>query len=350
MKKKPDENTRKRRLLARAAFLVLAGVCVIAAAVLFALFRPGEVKTYNGLRPAGTVNGEPFFQEDLDVYALELRAAVAADYGRRYNLFGVGEKFWDAKYGKSTPRETLYKLALDSLVRNMVLIQEARKRGIDTPGSYHDLETERADWNAPSEEIAYGPRELRSAEFNSYRITGISDELKTALLKEMTPGESQLRAAFDSLPSDLKHAPYFVSGDLFKWTGDSPAEGEIRAAFARGLDAEGAIGELAASFPGLTREDFEFNSDYTSKEDPYEQELARLFEKTYSGAFIRAPQGRKALYHVTVKKGGGMLTFEEAPRLGQNKWINDQFEIFLNKKIKAARIKKFAPAQQPPAG
>jgi hypothetical protein len=331
---------KKKRRLKKTA--IIASVCLIGAAVIFLFFRPRKIQTYDGLRPAGTVNGEPFFQEDLDVYALELRAAVAADYGRRYNLPGVGARFWDTKYGNATPRETLYGMALDRVVRNMVLIQEARKRGIDAPESYHSLKAEREEWNAPGDEIVYGPKQLAPAEFNSYRITGITDELKTALLKkELAPSEAQLRAAYDSLPDELKQAPWLASGDLFTWDEGFSPEKEIRGALGRGLDPEEAVRELAGDFPGLKRENFEFTSNYVSKEDPYQRELSQVLQEAVPGSFVSGPGGKPELYHVTRKEGGGTLSFEDAPRLGQNKWINDQFEIFLDKKVKAAKVKLY---------
>jgi hypothetical protein len=324
---------------------ILAAVCLLAGLGVFILFRH-EIKTEGGSRPAGEVNGEPFFQEDLEVYALEFRAAVAADYGRKYNLSGVGAKFWDTKYGGSTPREALYAMALDRVVRNMVLIQEARRRGIDAPKSYHDLEAERKDRNAPTGEIVYGPKDLGSAEFNSYRITGITGDLKTLLLREeLAPAEAQLRAAYDSLPGEVKQAPWSASGDLFKWDEGPSPEKDIRAALKRGLDPEDAVRELAGRFPGLRREDFELRSNYISKEDPYERELADVLERAVPGSFVSGPRGMTEMYHVTGKKGGGILSFEDAPHLGRNKWINDQFEIFLNNKVKAAKVKLYpAPA------
>jgi hypothetical protein len=324
--------------------VIIAALCLLGGFVVFLFLRPRQVQTYDGA--AGTVNGEPFFQEDLEVYALELRAAVAADYGRRYNLSGVGAKFWDTTYGDATPRETLYRMALDRVVRDMVLIQEARMRGIDAPESYHGLKAEREERNTPTGEIVYGPKELGPAEFNSYRITGITDDLKTALLKkELAPTEAQMRAAYDSLPGELKQAPWLISGDLFTWNEGPSPERQIREALGRGLEPEEAVRELAGAFPGLKREDFEFNSNYISKEDPYQRELMQMLQGAVPGSFVPGPQDKPELYRITGKQGGGILSFEQAPHLGRNKWINDQFELFLDKKVKAARVKLYpAPA------
>jgi hypothetical protein len=337
-------------LYKKTVILIAVGVCLLAAFVCFTLIRRAESTTaYEGRQPAGTVNGEPFFLEEIDVYGADLRAAVAADYGRRYKLSGVGAKFWDTEYDGVTPRETLTRIAVKNLARNMVLIQEARKRGIDAPAKYHDLEAEREIWNTPSDEIVYGPKQLGPAEYNSYRITGITTELKTALLKkELAPTEAQLRAAYASLPEGVKVAPYVASGSLFKWDGPSP-DAEIRAAIHRGRSPEDAVTDLAAAFPGLSREDFDFDSSYISKEDPYQQELAQALEVAVPGDCIPGPERQDEpeqssdgeLYYVKAKQGGGLFAFEDAPGLGRNKWINDQFEIFLDKKVKAARIKRY---------
>jgi hypothetical protein len=326
--------------MAAGAGLLLAGAGL---GLSFLVHYSASQKTYNGKKAAGTVNGEPFFAEDVDVYAQEWRAAVAASYGKKYNLSGVGAKFWDTRYGNSTPRETMRKLALDELVRNMVLIQEARRRGIDTPASYHDLESEREEWNAPTDEIVYGPKTLASAEYNSYRITGIRDELKTALLKkELTPTAAQLREVFAALPDEMKMAPYRASGIRFKWNaGDPSPKQQIRAALLEGRTPEEVVRSLAGSVPGLMQEDFAIESNYISKEDEYEQEIGYAMKDAVAGSIISGSGDPPELYYVTATEGGGILTFEQAPLLARNKWINDQFDHFLDKKVKSARIMFF---------
>lgn len=304
---------------------------------------------YNGRKAAGVVNGEPFFQEDLNVYGLELRAAVAKHYGAKYNLSGMGASFWDTKYDGTTPRETITALAMDDLVRNIVLIQEARRRGIDAPKTYHDLETERTEWNTPTGEIVYGPKTFAPAEYNSYRISAIRDELKTALLKkELSPKESQLREIFAAIPDEMKRAPHTAFGVVFKWD-DADRNGEVIAAVERelrmGLLPEGVFNKLSGSFPDLRTEDFEFNSRYVSKEDAYDQELAQLMADAVPGSVIRGPQGWPALYYVQKKEGGYALAFEEAPLLARNKWINEQFDLFLDKRVRKARVKLYTQVE-----
>lgn len=319
-------------------------------------------KTYNGVKAIGMVNGEPFFQSDLDVYSQELRAAVAAYYGKKYNLSGMGADFWNTKFDGQTPKEFQEKIALKDLVKNIVIIQEARKRGIDAPAAFHDLEDERETWNAPTDDIVYGPKTLAPAEYNSYRLTGITDNLKTELLKkELAPTLKQLKASYKSLDDGLKIAPRLTSGIRFFWDGNAagssvlPAAGnispdklsndEIRSAIQKGitdgLTPEALVEKLSAAVPGLAQEEFNTNSRYVSKEDTYEQGLANTLGSTPVGSFASGPEDRPEFFYVTKNEGGYVMPFEEAPGLGRNKWINDQFEIFINTKIKEARITLF---------
>jgi len=356
MKKQKAKKNHDRRLIKIlipiiAGLLVASGIVVLyrykAATALTAADKAQAGKTYNGVKAVGMVNGEPFFQFDLDVYSAELRAAVAAHYGRKYNLGGMGADFWETKYDGQTPRQFMEKLALNDLVENMVLIQEARKRGIDAPASYHDLESEREAWNAPTDEIVYGPKTLGPAEFNSYRITGIRDDLKTALLKkELAPTVAQMQAAYKTLNDGLKIAPYFVSAVRFYWDEDENVNnGAVRASLEaelkKGASPEAIVGYLSPSIQGLSQEEFDLNSRYVSKEDPYEQGLAANLKEAAVHSCVTGPEDRPELFYITKKEGGHIMPFEEAPGLGRNKWINDQFEIFLQKKVKAARITLF---------
>jgi hypothetical protein len=75
--------------------------------------------------------------------------------------------------------------------------------------------------------------------------------------------------------------------------------------------------------------------------DVYEQARAAILENAAIGACVPGPEEGPELYYITGKEGGGYYSFEEAPGLGRNKWINDQFEAFLGKKIKEARITLF---------
>ena len=315
-----------------------------------------------GRKIQGTINGEPFFDEDLNVYRNELRAFVAAYFGRLYNISAMGARFWETKYNGISPREYMTKLAINDLKKNMVIIQQARIRGIDAPAAYCDLEKERTERNAPTDEITYGPKTLASAEFISYRISGITDALKTELLHdELAPTDAQLRAAYKSLPDHLKTVPYRASGIRFTWgestdwdrraqyinvsDSDKKYNKEIGAAvensMRHGLSAQEVVGTLSHLYSGLSQEEFSINSGAVSRAIEYDEALAEILGVAGKGSFVPAPLDMPALYYVTEKEGGGFYRFEEAPGLGRNKLINDQFDLFLSQKINEARVTLF---------
>ena len=352
--KKNKKTVKKRnRILTAAALglLVLTGAFFLLRNTIHnALLTRADLalagKTYNGITAIGMVNGEPFFESDLNVYAMERRAAVAARYGRLYNITSMGAAFWETEFDGETPRQFLENLALNDLVRNMVLIQEARKRGIHTPSMYNDLETEREAWNAPTDDIIYGPQTLAPAEYHSYRITGIKNELMTDLLNnELAPTTTQMHAAYDSLDDGLKVAPVYVSAVRFFWNEGTVSFPEAHSMLEQGMRSGAAPEELAetlaSAIPGLSQEAFESHSRYVSREDPYEQELAAILQEANIGSLVSGPMYRPELFYIISREGGHMMPFEEAPGLGRNKWINDQIEIFLDKKTREARVTLF---------
>ncbi|MDR2477338.1 MAG: hypothetical protein LBD18_06105, partial [Treponema sp.] len=77
----------------------------------------------------------------------------------------------------------------------------------------------------------------------------------------------------------------------------------------------------------------------------YDQELAQLMADAVPGSVIRGPQGWPALYYVQKKEGGHVFTFEEAPLLARNKWINDQFDLFLDERVRKARVKQYTQVE-----
>ncbi|MCL2043143.1 MAG: hypothetical protein FWG89_03290 [Treponema sp.] len=338
-----------------AVVIIAAGIAVLSrdiprirqeAALTAADLAQADILYYDGVKAIGMVNGEPFFEFDLNVYAMEFRAAVAAHYGQAYNISLMGARFWDTEYDGQTPRQFLERLALDDLVKNMVTIQEARKRGIDTPEVFHDLEEERAAWNAPTDDIVFGPRTLGPAEFNSYRITGIRDMLKTYLLgNELAPTIEQLQAAYDSAPDWQKIAPLIVTGIHFRWDEDTVSNETLRPVLELNLKDGLSPGEivlnLSGSVPGLAYEEFSIDSRFISREDTYEQGIAENLWEGDIGSCVIGPEDRPEVYYIINKEGGHVMRLEEAPVVGRNKWINDQYEIFINQKIKEARVTLF---------
>jgi hypothetical protein len=323
----------------------------IAAGIAADIAAANEIFRETGRKPFGLINGEPFFSEDLDVYRSEMRAAVANHFGRLHNLGGMGADFWETEFDGITPMQFLNELAVNDLTRNMIIIQQARIRGLDAPNTYSDLELEREIWNAPTDEITFGPRTLGPAEYVSYRMLGITNALKTALLEnELEPTVAQLKKAYESLPPGFKLADFMAAGTRFTWN-EGPTANEIVHMGIQNLLTQGyspeEVVERLSPVPGISQEEFEFINWEVRRSDDYGQILHWLLRDAELGSLIPGPEGEEwqgwqpSLYFVTVFEGGGLYSFEEAPGLGRNKWINDQFPIFLDRKTKEARITLF---------
>ena len=302
---------------------------------------------YGGIKAIGMVNSDPFFQHDLDIFAAERRAAVAAHFGRIYNLHTMGAKFWQTDFDGQTPQQFLNNLALEDLVRRIVLLQEARKRGIDVPDLFHDFEAEREIWNAPTDDIIFGPKTLNPKEFINYRITGISNALKTVFLaNELKPTAAQLRKTFNSLDEGQKKAPVIMSLCWFYWDENKEFSNDtIRLLLEQGLnngeDSDTLVNRLSGKIPGLEKDEFILHNRLVSREDPYEQELWENLLEVGIGSLVSGPVDRPEAFLLLNREGGHIMSFEEAPGLARNKWINDQFELFLDKKTEEARVTLF---------
>ncbi|MCL2412140.1 MAG: hypothetical protein FWC97_10915, partial [Treponema sp.] len=268
-------------------------------------------------------------------------------YFRRFNIQFMGADFWDTVFEDGlTPREFLDEWALRDLTRNMIIIQQARLRGIDTPNTYSDLETERAAWNTPTDDIVFGPRTLGPAEFNSYRIHGIINGLKTVLLQnELRPTPAQLRAAFETLHEDLRTEPFIAQVVRFFWDEGLPndeIQAVTRSLIEQGFSPEEIEANLSDLYQGFTIAEFEIDSRFGSRESPYEIERKNiLWDDGAEGLIFAGPLEEPAIYLVTEFEGGGELRFEDGIHLGRNRWINDQFEVFIDEKIRQARITLF---------
>ena len=144
MAKKAKTSSGRRRL---AVCIAVAAAAAAAGGIALAALGTGS----GGL---GTVNGLPFYAEELVVYADEQRAAVTAQISQQYDLPGTGPSFWDTEYDGVTPREVLLDTAMEDLVRSKVIQQECITRGIVAPADFRELEQAMEEENAARQSTA----------------------------------------------------------------------------------------------------------------------------------------------------------------------------------------------------
>ncbi|MEG0617381.1 MAG: hypothetical protein RR508_07430, partial [Oscillospiraceae bacterium] len=137
---------------------------------------------------AGTVNTLPFYYEELNMYAQEQKAAVAADFSKKHNLDSFGAEFWDKQYDGETPKKALYDKALEALIRAKIIQEQAIELQVVAPADFNELRKALAQENnvrsgGASSEIIYGPTEYSIVEYNSYLMSQTIDDLKSAIIK-----------------------------------------------------------------------------------------------------------------------------------------------------------------------
>lgn len=332
--------TKKNKARPKKAVLIVGGVAVLLAILLgLSLFLPQR-------KPAGTVNGHPFYAEELALYAAQHRAAVAADFATRYQLSSMGSNFWNTDYEGTTPEQALLAAALHSLVQDKIIQQQAAEREIAAPLDFLQVEKAFALENkSRSASAGYGPTTLSIGEYHHYLMTQTADDLKTSLLKnELAPTEKQLRQAFSTLPPEVLRKDFTATGMAFFWEEEqSPhAAAEIHAALARQNFSKALAESLKEQIPSLTWESFSIDTAQIHREDTSALALAELLFSVQPGQGTEYTQESiAAFYWVDNKTGGGFLQYEEAPRFAESKWINDNFNLWIEQQAKQAKVELF---------
>jgi hypothetical protein len=283
------------------------------------------------LRPdhniVATVNGAPVYADELRMYADADRAAVSVSFSKEHNLSATGADFWDTEYDGTTPRQALLDAAMKDAVRNKVIQQAAVARGITAPSDFRNVQQalkERNESQAAGGE--YGPADMGIGEYDNYLMAQTIDDLKANLLdNELKPTDADLQAAFDSLDPTYKESPFTVTGWLITPGPDSPAESDWH------LDATNFSCPVAA-----TCEEFSLDSANIGREDTDNLSRATALSTATVGDLV--PDTGGASIFVTQKTGGEPLTLDQAPQLGRNKWINDQFEVWVDNLVATASV------------
>ena len=324
----------------RLAVFIGAAAAVVGGITLAAVLGAG--------RGLGTMNGLAFYAEELLVYADEQRAAVAAHLSQKYNLPGTGPSFWDTEYEGVTPREVLLDTAMADLVRSKVIQQECIARGIVAPADFRQLKQAMEQENAARKSTAasggvvYGTEAYTLAQYNEYQMTMATDDLKEYLLKhELAPTKQQLQDAYNSLDESFKRKDFTCAGWSIAWpsTENDEAAATLVAAALKTTAPASLPAALENQLPGVRVERFTFRSADVHRENSTAIEQSDILFATKPGELSSVLyDAQPTVYYITEKDGGGYYTFEESSRIGENKYINDAFEQFIDKKVESATV------------
>lgn len=302
----------------------------------------------NSKTSLGSVNGKKISSEELQMYAEGERALVAAEYSEKYQLPGFGKSFWNTDFDGHTPNETLLDRTMEKLVYFKVLAQECERKKITVPRDYEQLvqemsaENERRKQAAQRGEVVYGILEYTEGQYHDYVMTTARTQLMENLLQnELAPSEEQLRQAYEKLDDSYKHRDFSCTGYEIRWMPkqdlDKTAE-HICAVFME-KGPEQAKKLLDGQIEGLSITPFSLDTKTVHREDTPSIRLAELlFDVAAGECSPLTEEDLPTLYYIEQKEGGGLLSFEEAPRLATNQYINDAFEQFISTKTAEAKV------------
>ncbi len=296
-------------------------------------------------KPLGTVNGVPFYAEELLMYAESSRAAVNALYSEKYNLSSTGSDFWDTPQEGSTPKQWLLDAAMKQLVYNKVIQQECVSRGVVAPLDFLQMkqameqENESRSHAISQGAAVFGTTAYTLSQYNDYVMSFAIDDLKAYLLKnELSPTQQQLQDAYDTLDESFKRRHYKCSGFRITLPDDSLSLPALEQQISSLLAQNQSMEQIAQSTQ-LPFSPFSFDSTEIHREDTFSASLneALFFvEKNEISSVQYEPE--PTVYYISEKEGGGYHSFEELPRLGENKYINDAFDAFIEKQVQAAAV------------
>lgn len=318
-----------------------AAWAVIGSLLLLSALGAGLIKAKANTEIYGYVNGMPFYKEEYLLYEERYRAIIAGMISQKYDVSSSEKSFWEMKFDGLTPEEMLRSRALEDLIEDKVIQQEAIKRGITAPADFKQLKR-----SMEGQKSSFGPIERSAMEHSRYLTELAVDDLKGILLKtELLPEKEDLERAFDSLSLEIKKRDFTVVGVRFQWPDtEKEIDKEIKEGLRQGEDPEEIFFKLIDFCPEIKMEEFILDTREIHREDTDSIQLSDLLFPLSQGETLLIESNQELrLYCIVKKEGGGYFTYEEAPKLGENKWINDQFERYIEQRVGEAEVKLMFP-------
>ena len=186
---------------------MLAAAALLAAAGLAAGFaKSGGAAAGDGI--VATVNGEPVTAAAFGIELGRQRASVMDHFRQVYGA-EPDRHFWERSFEGVTPAGMLKERALESQVRTMLLIQEARSYGLaGEEGLDLSAERERENGRRLSAQRegrpVYGPLQFGEQEFAAFYAGRMAADLKAAMAVSSTDvSEAQLKRHYEDIKDPL---------------------------------------------------------------------------------------------------------------------------------------------------
>ncbi|WP_402844244.1 hypothetical protein [Microbacterium sp. GXS0129] len=268
-------------------------------------------------------------------YGLGLQSAVGTDFAAQHDIASYGSDFWGQEYGGTRPVDALASAVKSALTADCALILLADDWGVDSSAF-------RAATEEPGGVDAY--ERIRS------RAEELKDAVRAALLEQSPPDDADLRSAFERLgdvskESDLAVTVWRVHGAeeviAASMAPASPTSAGVTGSSATVDTTNAAALRDRLIAAGASVEELRIDSQEISKEDLYSSQILDAMQHAEPGAVIDGfTEGERLI--LVDKLGGGLLTFEQAPQLARNAYVNELLEEQLEQGIDADPLRMTA--------
>lgn len=220
--------------------------------------------------PVVKINDQNVLAEEWKGFLQEQKSATTVYFTQNYGCTDFGEEFWETKYDGITPHEYAVQRALDALITDAMVLQEASDRALIAS---IDLETIKEEWrrfntdrqNTMEENgVIYGPAEYSFTNYYRHLISNLRNLIAEEIISEGSITEEELRQFYNKNHS------------LFSYMGEMQVQGLLVSA-----DTEDAY-EAILSAKEAIKSGMDFTDActvYASSKEPTEFTFTSLSQK-----------------------------------------------------------------------
>lgn len=252
------------------------------------------------------------------VYARGLAGQVGAEFAAEHELGSYGADFWSQTYDGASPLDALTTAVTDRMTLDCATWTLAADLEAPDGAGARAIVAEAPAPDAATTTDATEYERLRSA------TESLNDELRAALLEQEPPSEGQLTTAFAGLDDVYKQTHLALT--LWRIDGFSGSAEDLVAAgdlgaLAQSRDLDSLVAAVATVSPQAEVSEVTVDSQEASKEDLFAAHAAEHGGQSEPGDVLPGFTTDQLLV-VVERRGGELLTLEQAPQMARNAYVN----------------------------
>lgn len=286
--------------------------------------------------PVLKIADQPVFADEWRSFLQQQKSAATVYYTKNYGCTTFDEQYWRTEYDGRTPLDYARKLALDALIDDCMILQEARDKSlIDAI----DLRTLKKEWQAFNEQrqsaaengVIYGPLQYSFENYYRHLISNLRNSLGELLTTNTPFTETELQGFYQK-----NRAMFTNAGDMqavgLRIEGDEVAAYDLmlqaKQDISNGMSFEEACARYAASGEP---EPFEFTFLNEKATMHGQSEIYTACSSTGEGELSDIVQTQQGcyLFLITQKNKEQVLNYEEVKNRIRDILAAEKLEVHL---------------------